>query len=256
MRKNRTHSGIEALNGDGGDDQGGGLIAMRTTLLAAALIFLPISTVSQTVDSGNVITLGRNFKTLHMDSNLLPSDRRVQLLEPNKHEDYDLELIYGMLGYKNPGPNLFESIESGRLPRLPFETRRSSNLKNAIAIIDVRNPANQLIVYDVFVFAGIADKRGSRLFALAHELGHHVCGHMDGSRILPSHTRELEADKFAGAAMAQLKKLHPKFDVTAEIPLIQASFNKDGSSSHPPVDQRIAAFQEGLRGGSNCRLKR
>jgi predicted metalloprotease len=80
-----------------------------------------------------------------------------------------------------------------------------------------------------------------------HELGHHTCGHVDqhiaGART-HIHTRELQADQFAGWAMKKVG------DIALQ-PLMTKLKGLWGapSAEHPPVEDRLLAVARGWNRG-------
>ncbi len=122
---------------------------------------------------------------------------------------------------------------------------------NAYAVIDpIMNEKKELIaikryiVYDEDFMNGIADK-GSRdwsgLTVLAHEIGHHLHGH---TLTIGSGSRppiELEADLFAGFAVARIGGR--LFEATR----VFQSMSEAGSETHPPRAQRISAVTAGWK---------
>jgi hypothetical protein len=102
---------------------------------------------------------------------------------------------------------------------------------NAIATVE---DGNKLIVYD----RTLSDTIGydGAEMVIAHEVGHHVCGHLGGAANL---VRELEADAFAGAAMRQLGR-----SLEAALGAVELFSNRP-SLSHPGRAERVEAIKEG-----------
>lgn len=113
---------------------------------------------------------------------------------------------------------------------------------NAIAtILD----GNKIIVYDRKL-SPIVGPDGAQVI-IAHEVGHIYCRHL-GTPADPK--QELEADRFAGAAMKLLKR--PLEATLATLPILSERPTK----SHPGRAQRIAALMEGWEHpetGKDCR---
>jgi len=102
---------------------------------------------------------------------------------------------------------------------------------NAIATV---LEGNKVIVYDRQMSPDIGYEGAMAI--MAHELGHHYCGHLS-QKHAPS--RELEADRFAGAAMR-------RSDMPLESALAMAKFmDERPSRSHPARVQRVNAFKAG-----------
>jgi hypothetical protein len=113
---------------------------------------------------------------------------------------------------------------------------------NAIATIE---DGNKIIVYDRRL-SPIVGSDGAEVI-IAHEVAHHYCGHI-GKPADPNH--ELEADRFAGAAMKLMKR--PLESTLATLPIL----SERPSKSHPARAERIAALMDGWEHpetGKNCR---
>lgn len=75
---------------------------------------------------------------------------------------------------------------------------------------------------------------------LAHELGHILDGHFNLGKE-PGEAEELKADEFAGITMARMNfGLEKGFQVYRTLPA-------HGGDSHPPLSERLAAFERGYR---------
>jgi hypothetical protein len=76
---------------------------------------------------------------------------------------------------------------------------------------------------------------------IAHEVAHHYCGHLRTSKddAARNHQKELEADRFAGAAM---KKLGYSIDQLYSYEPILSNYT---SYSHPSRPRRLLALEEG-----------
>jgi hypothetical protein len=116
---------------------------------------------------------------------------------------------------------------------------------NALATIVDGNP---IIVYDRELSAQVG-YQGAEMI-IAHELGHHRCGHL-GKAVDARH--ELQADAFAGAA-ARLRGKSLK-DALAAVTL----FSSRAGKTHPARDDRAAAITAGWSdpsAGRACQLPR
>lgn len=90
----------------------------------------------------------------------------------------------------------------------------------------------------------ISSKAGTdwgRLGVMAHEVGHHVQGHTVRAAEEPerSHQRELEADEYAGFICGMMGS--SREDASGHTALM----SEEGSDSHPPRSERIAATERG-----------
>jgi hypothetical protein len=121
------------------------------------------------------------------------------------------------------------------------------------AVFQIKNGAYALlrdgerrIVYDTEYFSWVEGSPNWRETGImAHEVGHHIAGHTAGVRP-PAHDRELEADRFAGFALARL-------GATLEQAIRWVrSLSEKGSDSHPPRRQRLMAVTNGWRHGRSA----
>ncbi|MCR6502514.1 hypothetical protein MUO32_26150 [Shinella sp. CPCC 101442] len=113
---------------------------------------------------------------------------------------------------------------------------------NALATVQ---DGNRLILYDRRLSSEVGGN-GAQMI-IAHELGHHYCGHL-GKHGDPS--LELEADRFAAAAM---RKAGMPLDAAMSVLPILAG---RASKSHPGRDARVAAIKSGWEHpetGKDCR---
>jgi hypothetical protein len=124
---------------------------------------------------------------------------------------------------------------------LKMAVGRSVGLRNGFAVII---KGQRYIVYDPAWFTD-ADA-AARYLILAHEVGHHVCGHTAGTSLTP-HERELEADRYTGAAVKRIGLSLHKVQQAAAI-----RWSAAGSTTHPSLHRRLAAMTEGYDNGSSC----
>lgn len=113
---------------------------------------------------------------------------------------------------------------------------------NAIA---TEQEGNRLIVYDRRLSPEVGYE--GAMMIIAHELGHHYCHHLGK---LEDPNLELEADRFAGAAMRNAG--HKLDDALAAVHIL----DERPSKSHPARADRIAAITEGWNQpslGKQCR---
>lgn len=98
---------------------------------------------------------------------------------------------------------------------------------------------NKVIVYDRRISQRIGFEGAQAV--VAHELGHHLCKHLDRTTndIVESHKQELEADRFAGAT---LRRLGLSRDAALSyVPLLM----EQPSLSHPGRSERAASLLAG-----------
>jgi hypothetical protein len=104
-------------------------------------------------------------------------------------------------------------------------------IKNAVATI---YDGNRIIVYDRRLSAIIGGD-GAEV-VIAHELAHHYCGHLYKAS---DPKQELEADRFAGAAMKLMGR--PLDAAMSAIPILA----ERPARTHPGRAERIEALVEG-----------
>lgn len=103
------------------------------------------------------------------------------------------------------------------------------------------------IVYDTEYFSWVEGSPNWRETGImAHEVGHHIAGHTAGVKSA-SHAQELEADRFAGFALARLGA------TLEQATRWSRSLSEKGSDSHPPRRQRLMAVTDGWRLGNSQR---
>ena len=125
-----------------------------------------------------------------------------------------------------------------------ISVRASADTQNAEAQISDSN--QRYIFYNASFMQEMQAKTGrywSLVFVVAHEVGHHIAGHLDFQD--QNHQVELEADRYAGFILGRMSA---SYDDT--ISAVRAIASADGSASHPPRDQRIQAVSLGWSDGS------
>ena len=93
------------------------------------------------------------------------------------------------------------------------------------------------------------DNVGGDVLLLGHEIGHHLCGHTDALINVNRMQRELEADRVAGA----LVKRSTNYAQMTREHLLEAAgkaFKRFGDT-HPPIESRLAAIEEGYQSGTS-----
>jgi hypothetical protein len=166
--------------------------------------------------SGQMIIFGEDAKSIHM-----PVGNRNVWIEP-AFEDYASMLFDVCDAMK---------ISTDECLIYPMNGDLGGN---AIAtIVD----GNSLVVYDR-TLSTILGYEGA-MAVIAHEVGHHYCGHIDRP---PDTKMELEADRFAGGAMRAA-------DYSLDSTLTMAKvFDERPSPSHPGRREREAAITAGWNG--------
>lgn len=120
-----------------------------------------------------------------------------------------------------------------------FRIRASRHVSNAIATFC--NDERYIIVNEKFLEGlGYDTLRWTwpKLYVLAHEIGHHVAGHVGDLR---THKRELEADRYAGHLLA---RMGATLDQALAAP---ESLPKPSTTTHPSREDRVAAARVGYQ---------
>jgi hypothetical protein len=94
---------------------------------------------------------------------------------------------------------------------------------------------------------------GSAVFTIAHEIGHHVCGHIaEGGGSSPS--REIEADTVAGAILAQSvwRDFFGNTSLGEIEQIMRQTLSAEASPTHPGIAERLEAFRAGWNGRRIC----
>ncbi len=136
-----------------------------------------------------------------------------------------------------------------------FVLQPCSNINNAAA---TSYKGIRYILYDKEFIRSINENNWKNIFIMAHEVGHHINGHsldlvlyaVDAVKTITleeSRLQELEADKFGGFILAKLGG-----DLSSVIQFISSiSSNSDDTySTHPSLEKRLAAINEGFKNGA------
>jgi len=184
------------------------------------------------------LRIGKDIQVFHADKVELHGGV-IPIAGPQDTEGHDEEFIAYLSGVADH----------------TFLSKRSYGLRNGVAGIGIRD-GRRYIVWDPSWGTGT----GFSWYVLAHEIGHHVCGHTIAGYSKSPHEKELEADRFAGEAMRRdaSGRLHPPREggVDEIVQFMQRTFSKEGSATHPPLAKRIAALMDGYRNGSPCKSGR
>jgi hypothetical protein len=93
-------------------------------------------------------------------------------------------------------------------------------------------------------------KYWSLVFVIAHEVGHHIAGHLDFAG--QNHRVELEADRYAGFILGRMGATHEE-----AIAAVDGIGSPAASATHPPRDQRVQivslGWNDGAGGGQSRR---
>lgn len=134
-----------------------------------------------------------------------------------------------------------------------FVLKPCNNINNAVAL---QLSGIRYIFYDPDFIKNISSGESwVKFFVLAHEVGHHINGHVvdinsfgtKNISLNEKRLQELESDKFAGFV---LSKLGASLKQTLAA-VSQFSNSDDTYSTHPNRDKRLLAIQEGFNKGKS-----
>jgi hypothetical protein len=132
----------------------------------------------------------------------------------------------------------------GLKPNFLVEPVDDGSIANAAAGVDARTGERYVVYNPRFVDAlNARTNRWAATLVLAHEVGHSLAGHTVATRVThPALARqnELEADEFAGGALA---RLGAPLDSAAAV--IDAIAGEDDTPTHPARSARRAALSAG-----------
>ena len=115
------------------------------------------------------------------------------------------------------------------------------DISNAVAAM--YSDGTPMIIYDRRLNALIGGDGAHAV--IAHELGHHYCGHLTVRKTIPPHQMEEEADRFMGFAMHRLgRPLDELIKTYMDLGIDEAS------STHPAFEERRAAIVAGYNADS------
>jgi hypothetical protein len=194
------------------------------------------------------MTVGKDTKSVHIE---IPGKRLITSYSTEDQQwMYSIVLEAVFHEYRRPGPKIIA-------PTL-------RNLDNVVNGFATMHKGDRYLVVHPSLWIG-GDLIPGQLVLVGHELGHHVCGHLNGLGPGGSVERELEADRFAGSVFKALRETAPNdsFDgwvqllrdlSTVEVLRAASDFYSSlkGGGTHPQNEGRIAAFQEGYLHGSDC----
>lgn len=191
----------------------GALVLMRFISMLSAF-GLAILVGSSLAEDGVQLHLGKDSPALHMPSG-----------------DQDVFAVPAFEDYMYMFFDLCDAMElkiGGECQIYPM------NAEIGLNAIATEQEGNRIIVYDRRLSPEVGYT--GAMMIIGHELGHHYCHHL-GKSAEPGH--ELEADRFAGAAMR--KAGHTLDDALAAVHIL----DDRPSKSHPARADRVAAITEG-----------
>lgn len=108
----------------------------------------------------------------------------------------------------------------------------------------------RVIIYNSGFMDTVAGKAGTRwayTAVLAHELGHHLNFHVSAKSTSDSWHQELEADYFAGFALAKMGATLD--EAKSAMRTLEKLYGPNGSATHPAPNLRLAEIEKGYRDG-------
>lgn len=151
----------------------------------------------------------------------------------------------------NPGAEIISGLYHFR-GKWPFEVRSATGIRNGFAVI---SGGVRYIVYDPIWYQDTGSEAGAVALVLGHEVGHHVCGHTMGMLRDDPHSKELEADRYLGAAVRKFEASMdgtPAYTIEDVLRAARQKLSAAATPTHPGLTDRIAAILDGYRNGSPC----
>ena len=148
----------------------------------------------------------------------------------------DAEIFIEMIGI----PNVSKINELG------LTIGRSPGFENAVATF--HNGSRVIVLDPGWAKSGTAEA----YLVLGHEAGHHFCGHTLGGDPFSRKKRELEADRFSGAAIRNFEIYHSKAFYQDVLAAADRLYSATESSSHPSKEARLEAISLGYNEGFSC----
>ena len=148
----------------------------------------------------------------------------------------DAEIFVELIGLEN----------IPKINELQLTIGRSAGFENAIALF---YKGSRMIVLDP---EWAKSRTAESYLVLAHEAGHHFCGHSLGRDPLRRKKEELEADRFSGASIKRFEVYHGQPFLTNALRAAELLYSEAGSSSYPARSARLLAIKLGYTSGSPC----
>jgi len=194
------------------------------------LILITILPSTVTANDGEMIQIGKDAFAFHKDK--FPEEW-IKLSRPFVR---DSEIFIELIGLNN----------IGKINQLKLGILRSDGINNAVALF---KDGFRLIVFD----PNWAKTIGPEFYlVLGHEAGHHFCEHTLSMNKRNPLDMELQADRFAGAAIKRFEAYHNKKFLEDVIKAASVKYQKSGSRSHPSRKKRVEAILLGYNNGSPC----
>jgi hypothetical protein len=229
-------------------------IRLRLCIALGLTMFSAVGSIAANRENkGEPLYIGKKVRGFHITNDLW--GKTIYWTIPDEHFIY---MVEDALGSMNRPKNILLAS--------------SKNLKNGISLLDMGRNGKviRLLVFDEDELDQFGKHPGDKdarlntaivLLTLAHEIGHHVCGHLlsndDRGR-----TQELEADRVAGAILSK-SPWRGFYSARGNGPLSQDEFleaarksmDVEASPDHPSLVERLQAIRVGWREGTpGCRL--
>ena len=149
----------------------------------------------------------------------------------------DIEIFIELIGI----PNVAKINEL----KLQIRRTKAPGLDDALAF---EGRGCRSIIFDPYWASGDTP---AFYLSLAHEAGHHFCGHTVGKGGTNSLERELEADEFSGASIRRYEIYHGRSFIDQVYAAALAKYPEQ-SPMYPPRALRLAAIKRGYEHGSHC----
>jgi hypothetical protein len=175
------------------------------------------------------VIIGRDCSAFHPEKFGVPAKLEAPVVS-------DVEIFVELIGLPN----------AAKINTLHLQIRRVLGFNDAAALEGEGCPT---IVFDPNFAAG--DTAGFYL-VLAHEAGHHFCGHTTGDVQGDHAQRELEADQFGGSSIKRFEVYHNRPFFADVFATAATRYPEGGSALYPARTSRLEALKRGYFEGSSC----
>lgn len=191
-------------------------------------------------------TLGRLLALVTLGAALVPDAFGQDRFEACRYDGGRIEgSVHGLTESPDRAGVIAEILRYTGLPA-NFQVMESPEVPNAAAVIVQGDDGRlrRVIAYNEAFMEDVSRATRTRWAGtsiLAHEIGHHLCGHT----LLPGGSQpptELEADSFSGFVLA---KMGASLDEAQEA--MKTLVSDAGSDTHPPKARRLSAIATGFR---------
>ena len=148
----------------------------------------------------------------------------------------DDEIFVEMIGLSN----------ISKINELGLTIGHTAGFENAVALF------HQGISHDILDPEWAKSATAGSYLVLGHEAGHHFCGHSLGGDPITRKKRELEADRFSGAAIKRFEAYHGRDFFEEALEAATRLYSASESGSHPSREARLEAIKIGYKSSSPC----